>query len=98
MRTSRLRTSRYNWQAMGPDETMTTGFVLISAQPGTEHDVYNELIKMSEVMETHPLFGEYDIIAKIEAEDFEAMGQIVANKIRILKGVTAAKVLTGIEF
>ncbi|MBU4255998.1 MAG: Lrp/AsnC ligand binding domain-containing protein, partial [Candidatus Thermoplasmatota archaeon] len=49
---------------------MAIGFVLISTAPAKEHDVYNELLKVSEIVELHPLFGEYDLIAKIDAEDF----------------------------
>lgn len=43
---------------------MTTGFVLIKAAPGHEHKVYNKLSKVSEIIKLHPLFGEYDFIAK----------------------------------
>ena len=39
--------------------------------------------------------GEYDIIAKIEAEDFEKLGEIVINNIRSIKGVIDTKTLTG---
>ncbi len=47
---------------------MAIGFVLISTAPAKEHEVYNELLKVKEIVELHPLFGEYDLIAKIEAE------------------------------
>ena len=60
---------------------MAVGFVLISVVPAHEHEVYNKLSKVSEIVELHPLFGEFDIIAKIEADDFESLGNIVVNKI-----------------
>ena len=53
---------------------MAVGFILISTAPAKEHEVYNELLKVKEVVELHPLFGEYDLIAKIEAEDFNLLG------------------------
>jgi len=46
----------------------------------------------------HPLFGEYDLIAKIEAEDFEKLAEIVVNKIRKIEGVVETKTLTGTKF
>ena len=52
---------------------MAIGFVLISAAPAHEHEVYNKLSKLPQIVELHPLFGEYDLIAKIEAEDFEKL-------------------------
>ncbi|MDI6707823.1 MAG: Lrp/AsnC ligand binding domain-containing protein [Candidatus Thermoplasmatota archaeon] len=77
---------------------MAIGFVLISTAPAKEHDVYNELLKIPEIVELHPLFGEYDLIAKVEAEDFNALGEIVIDKIRTIPGVIDTKTLTGIKF
>lgn len=77
---------------------MAIGFVLISAAPTREHDVYNELRKKPEILELHPLFGEYDLIAKIEADDFEKIGWLVINKIRSVPGVIDTKTLTGTKF
>ncbi|MGC8564984.1 MAG: Lrp/AsnC ligand binding domain-containing protein [Thermoplasmata archaeon] len=77
---------------------MAIGFVLISTAPGKEHDVYDELRKIKEIIELHPLFGEYDLIAKIEAKDFNELGKIVVDQIRNIPGVIDTKTLTGIKF
>ena len=77
---------------------MAIGFVLITIAPTHEHDVSTKLSKVSEIIELHPLFGEYDLIAKIEAEDFEKLGSIVVNKIRSIEGVIDTKTLTGTRF
>jgi len=74
---------------------MAIGFVLISAAPAHEHEVYTKVSKTSEVLEVHLLFGEFDLIAKIEAEDFEKLGEIIVEKIRSIKGVIDTKTLTG---
>ena len=50
---------------------------MISTAPAKEHEVYNELLKVKEVVELYPLFGEHDPIAKIEASDFNLLGQVV---------------------
>jgi DNA-binding Lrp family transcriptional regulator len=77
---------------------MAIGFVLISAAPAREHEVYNRLSKVPEIVELHPLFGEYDLIAKIEADDFETLGNLVVNNIRSIEGVIDTKTLTGTRF
>ena len=77
---------------------MAIGFVLVSTAPAHEHDVYNKLMDVSEIVELHPLFGEYDLIAKIEAQDFDKLGKIVINKIRSIEGVIDTKTLTGTKF
>lgn len=77
---------------------MAIGFVLIRAAPAHEHEVYDRLSNIPEIVELHALFGEYDVIAKIEAEDFEKLGNIVVNKIRVIEGVIDTKTLTGTSF
>jgi len=77
---------------------MSIGFVLINAAPAHEHEVYDKISRVPEIIEIHALFGEYDIIAKIEAENFEKLGQIIVNKIRSIEGVINTKTLTGIKF
>ena len=76
---------------------MAIGFVLVHAAPAHEHKVYTKLSKVSEVVEVHPLFGEYDLIVKVEPEDFEKLGDIVVNKIRSIDGVIDTKTLTGAQ-
>lgn len=76
---------------------MATGFVLISVEPGTEREVFQEVIKIDEVVDVHLLFGEYDLIARIEAEDYDVIGDVVVNKIRKIAGVTSTKTLAKIQ-
>jgi len=77
---------------------MAVGFVLISTAPAKEHEVYDVLLTVKEVVELHPLFGEYDLIAKIEADDFNLLGKVVIDNIRGIPGVIDTKTLTGIKF
>lgn len=74
------------------------GFVLIGAAPGKEQSVYAALVKVPEVTELHRLFGEYDLIAKVEASDLETLGDIVVNKLRVVEGVVNTKTLAGTKF
>ena len=77
---------------------MAIGFVLITAATTREQEVFKELSKVSEIVELHPLFGEYDFIAKIKADDFDNLGGIVVNKIRSIEGVRFTTTLTGTKF
>ena len=76
---------------------MVVGFVLIITKGGKEHDVYTALKSVPEVVEHYPLFGEYDIIAKIHGKDMNAIGMMVIEKIRTIDGVMDTKTLTGID-
>lgn len=75
---------------------MALGFALLSISPLHEKEVYDTLKnRIPEVIEVHPLFGEYDILVKIEASDIDQIGDIVIKKIRSLQGVMDSKTLIG---
>lgn len=48
---------------------MATGFALVSISPLNEKEVYEKLNTITEIVEVHPLFGEYDILVKINCND-----------------------------
>jgi DNA-binding Lrp family transcriptional regulator len=77
---------------------MALGFVLIKAAPQKEHEVFKALQELAEVVEVHPLFGEYDFIAKMEAADFDALGHAIVAKVRSIAGIVDTKTLTGTKF
>ena len=76
---------------------MAIGFVIIHVSTMCESEVFNKLSKIPEVIELHPLFGEYDIIAKIEAKDYEGIGEILIHKIRTINGILYTSTLTGLK-
>ncbi len=75
---------------------MVVGFVLITTAPGKEHEVYIALQGIKEIVEMHGLFGDYDIIAKIDSSDFDSLGRIVVDRIRGVPGVADTKTLPGL--
>jgi len=74
---------------------MATGFALLSISPLHEKTVYETLKNIPEIVEVHPLFGEYDILVKIECENIDMIGEVVIKKIRSTKGVVDTKTLIG---
>jgi DNA-binding Lrp family transcriptional regulator len=76
---------------------MVTAFVLVKATPGKEDEVFSELSKMDETSEVHTLFGEYDLIAKVEVKDYESLGELIIGRIRTLDGVKETKTMMGAE-
>ncbi len=76
---------------------MPLAFVLISTVPGKEEEVYNKISKLDYVAEIHPLFGEYDLIVKIDAKDYNEIGKIMIERVRTIEGVIDTKTLTVIS-
>ena len=79
-------------------DPMAIGYILINTSPKKEYDVYQEIRKLEEVKDVTPLFGEYDIIAKIEMEDMRSIAHVVVDKIRKIPGVIDTKTLAGTSF
>jgi uncharacterized protein with GYD domain len=76
---------------------MATGFVLITTKPGKEQDVRNELDQILQVVNRWMLFGEYDLIAKIEADDEYTLTRVIVEEIRPITGIVDTKTLLGAE-
>ena len=62
-------------------------YVQIGLEDSKESEIFNALKLLPEVQEVHILFGEWDIIAKLELSAPEALGTFVMEKIRSLPGV-----------
>jgi DNA-binding Lrp family transcriptional regulator len=77
---------------------MVFGFVLINTSPEREHQVYNQLCKISDIVELYPLFGEYDLIAKIKVKDYTKIGNTIIKRIKTINGVLDTKILSGSKF
>jgi DNA-binding Lrp family transcriptional regulator len=66
---------------------------LIKISPAKEQgEVYNELLRIPEVVDAHVVFGEYGLIAKIKTKNFNAFVEIVNENIEIITGVIDTKV------
>ncbi len=76
---------------------MTVGFVLIKVEPGHEFWVYRKLSDVTSVKEVYPLFGEYDFIVKIDAENFKIIGNILSNNIRTIAGIKDTETLAEMD-
>ena len=63
-----------------------------------EHEVHSELDSLTNIVEVHPLFGEYDLIAKAEMLNFSDVGRFVADNVRSISGVLDTKTLMGLKF
>jgi len=76
---------------------MSVGYVLINVTPGKEFDVYQQLGQLDSVKDATLLFGDYDLIVKLQAEDLSGIATIVVENIRQIEGVTDTKTLAGAD-
>jgi len=76
--------------------------VLIKVAAGTEAKVFDELTKIGGVEEVNVVYGEYDIIAKVNARSMDDLRNIVTKQIRcvrdIVKTETAIVTVSSIKY
>jgi DNA-binding Lrp family transcriptional regulator len=63
-------------------------YILIQAEAGKAAIVAAALRDVPGVSDTASLAGPYDVITRAEAPDIDALGKLVASRVRTLDGVT----------
>jgi len=79
---------------------LATAYVLINCELGSEEAVITELKSIEGVVEVHGTFGAYDILAKVESGQVEALRETITWKIRkipYLGRMILAKIMKGAD-
>ncbi|MBT4070017.1 MAG: Lrp/AsnC ligand binding domain-containing protein [Euryarchaeota archaeon] len=76
---------------------MAVGYVLINVAPGKEHLAYLAVKDLQYVVDATLLFGDHDLIIKLEADSLAIIAKAVVETIRQVPGVTDTKTLAGAE-
>ncbi|MBT3771449.1 MAG: Lrp/AsnC ligand binding domain-containing protein [Euryarchaeota archaeon] len=76
---------------------MAIGFVLITTAPGREKDVRAALDSVELVSDRWMLFGEFDLLARVQADDESVLTRCIVESIRPIDGVVDTKTLIGAE-
>jgi len=64
--------------------------------PISQRQVAEEIALFSEVQEVHIITGDWDLLVKLRAENVDAVGKFVVDKLRLIKGLD--KTLTCMVF
>jgi anthranilate phosphoribosyltransferase len=68
-------------------------YILVGLQECDEKAVLDKLLENKEVVEGHLLFGEWDVILKVEVETPEGAGTFVMDNLRNLPEVNITSTL-----
>jgi len=71
---------------------VTVAFILIRAKSGSEQDILDALDELEEVTEAHFIYGEWDIITKVEVNSLPELNTLVI-RIREIPGVQQTSTL-----
>ncbi len=68
-------------------------FVLIVVRPGNEEKVYQEIIKDPRVKEAYRVYGEYDIVIRVEVNSIEELDSFHDVMLRKIKDIELTETL-----
>lgn len=71
----------------------STAYVLLSCDLDGVQNVYYELKKIDKIIKSDIVYGPYDIIVKLNADDLDQIKQIVNFQIKEIQGVKYVMIL-----
>ncbi|MDE1838332.1 MAG: Lrp/AsnC ligand binding domain-containing protein [Thaumarchaeota archaeon] len=72
---------------------METAYVMINCEMGAEGTIVEGVKSIDSVKEVSGVFGNYDVIVKLECLDIDEMRETIAKKIRLLSNVRCTTTL-----
>jgi len=76
---------------------MITAYVLMRIKPGMDRHVLINARKLAQVKIVETLYGEYDMLLKIEVETIDELDSFIFDTIRNIKGVEGSTTLIAIK-
>jgi DNA-binding Lrp family transcriptional regulator len=72
-------------------------WILISCEPGRERDVYLQLLDIPVVSEVSIVYGELDLVARIDFESEKQMSKTLIEDMRHVEGIRKTETLIAVE-
>jgi DNA-binding Lrp family transcriptional regulator len=72
---------------------LPTAFVLIGVEAGSEQGVLGQLKTLNNVKDVYPVYGVYDIVAKIQAASERELKETITYKLRGLAKIKSTQTL-----
>lgn len=77
---------------------IATAYVLINVAAGWTKKVYQKLALTDGVVSVDAISGPHDLIATVQASDFNAIGRLVLDRIQTIEGITDTTTCNVIHF
>ena len=72
---------------------MLTAIMLLNTKKGMVSKVAKDLGAIDEVTEVLSVAGPYDLIAKIQVEEYERFSEVIAGKLQSIEGIEKTQTL-----
>jgi len=77
---------------------MVKAYILLKVKTGSEREVFEKLKKIPEIKDIHELYGDWDIIVKVESSKFEDMDKIITEGIRSIPDIKDSSTMMVAEY
>ena len=72
--------------------------MLFKTEPSRERDGYLALSELDQIVETHALYGEYDLLACVQCANPKELTTLLIEKLRSIDGVLDSQTLIAVDF
>ena len=76
---------------------MIAAYVLLRIKPGTDRNVLSNIKKLTQVKAVETVYGEYDMLIKVEIETLEILDSFIFDTIRTIIGVEGSTTLISMK-
>jgi len=76
---------------------MITAYVLLRIKPGMDRNVLRNVKKLTQVKAVETVYGEYDMLFKVEIETLETLDSFIFDTVRTIIGVEGSTTLISME-
>jgi DNA-binding Lrp family transcriptional regulator len=80
-----------------PAKNSSQAYVVLHTDKGEEYDVLRSLSHIPEVREADVVFGFYDVLCKIESDDYASLEKVITKTIRSLRHIKTSMTLNVIS-
>ena len=64
-----------------------SAYVLVTLNPGTEKNILQKVTHFNEVVKVSMMYGEYDAIIMVRANNLEQLNSFLTDKLRVLPDI-----------
>lgn len=73
-------------------------FILFKTEPSHEQEVFLALESNPVVVETHALYGEFDLLVRVSSTDQKELTQLLMTEFRKIEGIRETQTLIAVDY
>ncbi len=76
---------------------MIEAYILLRVKPGMDRTVFQAIRRLRQVKDLETVYGEYDLLVRIEVKNMDALDAFIFEAVRTINGVEGTTTLVTIQ-